>query len=171
MKYSVPPLRGHSQQRPPSLMWPQIFVTATMNTVTSPSRQRPPLERAVAGLPLCDIYLGPGVPQGTSATLWRCPDRWTMSQRYHHEHCEVHSIRRWLQRYPPPITRCQRLPPCYRGVAPLLVGHPDLRNVSTCPFLSWWSSWTLLVSPLILILNLPIFEKLPGNSWCSLSCV
>ncbi len=40
------PLSGHSQQRPPSLMWPQIFAAATMatmNVFTSLSRQRPPL--------------------------------------------------------------------------------------------------------------------------------
>ena len=41
--YSSPSLSGHSQQRPPSLMWPQIFGTSTVLTLTSPSRQRPPL--------------------------------------------------------------------------------------------------------------------------------
>ncbi len=39
----VPLLVGHSQQRPPSLMWPQLFGATTMNAFTSPSRQRPPL--------------------------------------------------------------------------------------------------------------------------------
>ena len=29
---------GHSQQRPPSLMWPQSFGAATMNAFTFPSR-------------------------------------------------------------------------------------------------------------------------------------
>ncbi len=33
--YSGPTLSSHSQQRPPSLMWPQSFVTATMNPFTS----------------------------------------------------------------------------------------------------------------------------------------
>ncbi len=33
----------HSQERPPSLMWPEIFVATTMNAFTSPSRQRPPI--------------------------------------------------------------------------------------------------------------------------------
>ncbi len=34
--YSGPYLSGHSQQRPPSLMWPQIFATATMNVFILP---------------------------------------------------------------------------------------------------------------------------------------
>ncbi len=42
-QYSGPSLSGHTQQRPPSLMWPQIFGTATMNAFTSPFHQRPPL--------------------------------------------------------------------------------------------------------------------------------
>ncbi len=41
--YSSPSLSGHSQQKPPSLMWPKMFVTDTINAFTSPSRQRPPL--------------------------------------------------------------------------------------------------------------------------------
>ncbi len=41
--YSGPSLSGHSQQRQPSLMWPQCFGTTSMNAFTSPSRQRPPL--------------------------------------------------------------------------------------------------------------------------------
>ncbi len=41
--YSGPSLSGHSQQRPPSLMWPQTFGATTMNAFTSPSHQRPPL--------------------------------------------------------------------------------------------------------------------------------
>ncbi len=47
MHYSGPSVSGHSQQRPPSLMWPQIFAAATiimiMNAFNSPSHQRPPL--------------------------------------------------------------------------------------------------------------------------------
>ncbi len=39
--YSGPSLSGHSQQRPPSLMWPHIVGTATMNAFTFPSYQRP----------------------------------------------------------------------------------------------------------------------------------
>ncbi len=42
-KYSGPSLGGHSQQRPPSLIRPQIFAAATINVFTSPSHQRPPL--------------------------------------------------------------------------------------------------------------------------------
>ncbi len=42
-KYSSPSISGHSQGRPPSLMWPEIFVATTMNAFTSPSRQRSPL--------------------------------------------------------------------------------------------------------------------------------
>ena len=41
--YSGPSLSGHSQQRPPSLMWPQIIAVPTINVFTSPSHQRPPL--------------------------------------------------------------------------------------------------------------------------------
>ncbi len=41
--YRGPTLSGHPQQRPTSLMWPQVFATATMNAVISSSRQRPPL--------------------------------------------------------------------------------------------------------------------------------
>ncbi len=41
--YSGPCLSGHSQQRPPSLVRPQIFVATTINVFTFPSRQRPPL--------------------------------------------------------------------------------------------------------------------------------
>ena len=37
------PLSGHSQQRPPSLMWPQFFAAATINVFTSLSHQSPPL--------------------------------------------------------------------------------------------------------------------------------
>ncbi len=36
-------LSGPSQQRPPSLIMPQIFVATTINVLTSPSHQRPPL--------------------------------------------------------------------------------------------------------------------------------
>ncbi len=42
--YSSPSLSGHSQQRPPSLIKPQIFAAATVKVVTSPSQQRPPLK-------------------------------------------------------------------------------------------------------------------------------
>ncbi len=35
---SIPSLSGHSQQRPPSLMWPNIFVAANMNEFTSHSQ-------------------------------------------------------------------------------------------------------------------------------------
>ncbi len=38
-----PSLSGHSQQRRPSLMWPQISGAASMNAFTSPSRRKPPL--------------------------------------------------------------------------------------------------------------------------------
>ncbi len=38
---SLSMLSGHSQERPPSLMWPEIFVATTMNAFSSPSRQRP----------------------------------------------------------------------------------------------------------------------------------
>ncbi len=41
--YSGPSLSHHSQQRPHSLMWPQISGPTTLNAFTSPSRQRPPL--------------------------------------------------------------------------------------------------------------------------------
>ena len=41
--YSGPSLSGHSQQRPPSLIWLQMFGAATMNAFSSPPRQRPPL--------------------------------------------------------------------------------------------------------------------------------
>ena len=41
--YSGPSLSGHPQQRPPSLIRPQIFAATTINILTSPSRQRPPL--------------------------------------------------------------------------------------------------------------------------------
>ncbi len=42
--YSGPSLSGHTQQRPPSLMRPQIVAAPTINVFTSPSHQRPPLE-------------------------------------------------------------------------------------------------------------------------------
>ncbi len=38
-----PSLSGHSVKRPSSLMWPQIYATTTVNDVSSPSHQRPPL--------------------------------------------------------------------------------------------------------------------------------
>ena len=41
--YSGPSISSHSQQRPPSLMWPHIFGTTTMNTVICPSHQMVPL--------------------------------------------------------------------------------------------------------------------------------
>ncbi len=41
--YSGPSLSGHSQERPPTLMWPEIFGPTTINAFTFPSRQRPPL--------------------------------------------------------------------------------------------------------------------------------
>ncbi len=45
MLYSGPSLSDHSQQRPPSLIRPQIFAATTIivHVVTSPSHQRPPL--------------------------------------------------------------------------------------------------------------------------------
>ncbi len=42
-QYTGACLSGHSQQRLPSLMWPQHFVTTTMNAFTSPVHERPPL--------------------------------------------------------------------------------------------------------------------------------
>ena len=47
--YSGPSLGGHSQQRRPSLIWPQIFATATimtMNAFNSPCHQRRPRQCA-----------------------------------------------------------------------------------------------------------------------------
>ncbi len=41
--YSGPSLSGHSKQRPPSLIRPQIFGATTTNVFTSPFHQRPPL--------------------------------------------------------------------------------------------------------------------------------
>ena len=41
--YSGPSLSGYSQQRPPSLMMPQIFATGARTAFTSPSCQRPTL--------------------------------------------------------------------------------------------------------------------------------
>ncbi len=41
--YSGPSLSGHSQQRPPSLARPQILAITTINVLTSPYHQRPPL--------------------------------------------------------------------------------------------------------------------------------
>ncbi len=41
--YSGPSLSGHSHQRPPTLIWPQIYATTNVNAVSSPSHQRPPL--------------------------------------------------------------------------------------------------------------------------------
>ncbi len=43
IQYSSPSFSGHSQQRPLSLMWPQISAATTMNAFNSPLRQRPPL--------------------------------------------------------------------------------------------------------------------------------
>ncbi len=43
LKYSSPSLSSHSQERPPSLMWPQSFGAAIMNAFSPPSHQRPPL--------------------------------------------------------------------------------------------------------------------------------
>ncbi len=40
--YSGPRLSDHSQQRPPSLVWPKNFATATMSTLVSASQRRPP---------------------------------------------------------------------------------------------------------------------------------
>ncbi len=42
--YSGPSLSGHSQRRPPSLMWPTFFLATatTMDAFSSPSHQRPP---------------------------------------------------------------------------------------------------------------------------------
>ena len=41
--YSGPWFRGHPLQRPPSLMWPQMFVTTIVYADRSPFQQRPPL--------------------------------------------------------------------------------------------------------------------------------
>ncbi len=41
--YSVPSLSGHSQQRTPSLVRPQIFAATPISVFTSHSHQRPPL--------------------------------------------------------------------------------------------------------------------------------
>ncbi len=41
--YSGHSLSGHSQERPPSLMWPTIFAATFMNAFVSPSHQRSPL--------------------------------------------------------------------------------------------------------------------------------
>ncbi len=42
-EYSGRSVSGHSQQRPPSLIRPQLFAATTINVFTYPSRQRPPL--------------------------------------------------------------------------------------------------------------------------------
>ncbi len=40
---SLSMLSGHSQQSPPSLLWPQIFGAATLNAYILVPLQRPPL--------------------------------------------------------------------------------------------------------------------------------
>ncbi len=43
LQYSCHSLSGHSQQRPPSQMWPDNFGPTTMNVFTAPSHQGPHL--------------------------------------------------------------------------------------------------------------------------------
>ena len=79
-EYSSPSLSGRSQQRPLSLMWPQIFGAAIMNAFTSPSHRRPPLlcghnflanRVALLQRDYCILlYLSPG--------LWWCWSSWRL---------------------------------------------------------------------------------------------
>ncbi len=41
--YSIHSLSDYSQERLPSLMWPEIFAATTINAFTSLPHQRPPL--------------------------------------------------------------------------------------------------------------------------------